>query len=101
MSHQVRALIGEGNTAYVDGNLEEAIRIMLEVIRIEPRALSAWSLLSTCFREMGKHHEALQLAIMGAHLRHDADEWCELGRQSKWVPLQSFVTCHHKFYSVS
>ena len=83
LSHQVRALIGEGNTAYVDGNLEEAIRIMLEVIRIEPRALSGWSVLATCFRDMGKQHEALQLAIMAAHLRHDAYEWFEIGKQSK------------------
>lgn len=41
LSQQVRALIGEGNQAYVDNNVPEAIRIMQEVIRIEPRAVSA------------------------------------------------------------
>ena len=83
LSHQVRALIGEGNTAYVDGNLQEAIRIMTEVIRIEPRAASAWSVLATCYREMGEQAKALQVAIMGAHLRHDPEEWHELARQSR------------------
>ncbi|KAL5525422.1 TFC4 [Sanghuangporus sanghuang] len=83
LSHQVRALIGEGNSAYVDGNLQEAIRIMTEVIRIEPRAASAWSVLATCYREMSEPTKALQVAIMGAHLRHDPDEWHELARQSR------------------
>ncbi|KAI5117819.1 hypothetical protein M0805_004949 [Coniferiporia weirii] len=87
LSHQVRALIGEGNTAYVDGDMQEAIRIMTEVIRIEPRALSAWSVLATCHRELGEPVKALQLAIMGAHLRHDADEWHTLAQQSRELGL--------------
>ena len=37
LSQQVRSLIGDGNQAYVDSNLPEAIRIMQEVISIEPR----------------------------------------------------------------
>ncbi|THH04363.1 hypothetical protein EW145_g5576 [Phellinidium pouzarii] len=82
LSHQIRALIGEGNTAYVDGNPQEAIRIMTEVIRIEPRAISAWNVLATCHRDLGEPLKALQLAIMGAHLRHDADEWHSLAQQS-------------------
>ncbi|KAL5520201.1 hypothetical protein ACEPAG_9414 [Sanghuangporus baumii] len=83
LSHQVRALIGEGNSAYIDGNLQEAIRIMTEVIRIEPRAASAWSVLATCYRDLSEPTKALQIAIMGAHLRHDPDEWHELARQSR------------------
>lgn len=83
LSHQVRALIGDGNDAYVNGDYDEAIRIMLEAIRIEPRALSGWTTLSLCFTYMNKPHKALQLAIMGAHLQHDADVWYDLGRQSK------------------
>lgn len=79
----MRTLIGEGNTAYVDGDLQEAIRIMTEVIRIEPRAVSAWSVLATCYRELDEPVKALQVGIMGAHLRHDPDEWHQLARQSR------------------
>ncbi|KAF7360402.1 hypothetical protein MVEN_00770100 [Mycena venus] len=83
LSFEVRSLLGDGNQAYVDGNLPEAIRIMLEVIRIEPRAASAWSVLAQCHEDMKQYQQALQLRIMAAHLRHDADEWDRLARQSK------------------
>ncbi|KAJ6595740.1 hypothetical protein DFH09DRAFT_146419 [Mycena vulgaris] len=83
LSFEVRSLLGDGNQAYVDGNLPEAIRIMLEVIRIEPRAASAWSVLAQCHEDMKQDQPALQLRIMAAHLRHDADEWDRLARQSK------------------
>ncbi|KAJ6588829.1 hypothetical protein B0H19DRAFT_1248427 [Mycena capillaripes] len=83
LSFEVRSLLGDGNQAYVDGNLPEAIRIMLEVIRIEPRAASAWSVLAQCHEDMKQDQQALQLRIMAAHLAHDADEWDRLARQSK------------------
>ncbi|KAJ7927521.1 TPR-like protein [Mycena leptocephala] len=83
LSFEVRSLLGDANQAYVDGNLPEAIRIMLEVIRIEPRAASAWSVLAQCHEDMKQDQQALQLRIMAAHLRHDADEWDRLARQSK------------------
>ncbi|KAJ7033739.1 hypothetical protein C8F04DRAFT_614968 [Mycena alexandri] len=83
LSFEVRSLLGDGNQAYVDGNLPEAIRIMLEVIRIEPRAASAWSVLAQCHEDLKQDQQALQLRIMAAHLRHDADEWDRLARQSK------------------
>jgi general transcription factor 3C polypeptide 3 (transcription factor C subunit 4) len=84
LSHQVRALIGEGNQAYIDGNIPEAIRIMQEVIRIEPRASSAWSVIAQCYEDSNEHQKALQLRIMAAHLRPDADEWESLAVQSRY-----------------
>lgn len=62
-SQQVRSLIGDGNQAYVDRNLPEAIRIMQEVIRIEPRAASAWSVLAQCYEDMEQGQKALQLRL--------------------------------------
>jgi len=43
LSQQVKALVSEGNQAYVDNDIPATIRIMREVIRIEPHAASAWS----------------------------------------------------------
>ena len=83
LSLQVRSLIGEGNQAYVDNDLPEAIRIMQEVIRIEPRAVAAWSVLAQCYSDTNQQEKALQLRIMGAHLTHDAEEWDRLARQSR------------------
>jgi general transcription factor 3C polypeptide 3 (transcription factor C subunit 4) len=91
LSQEVRALIGQGNQAYVDVDIPEAIRIMQEVIRIEPRASSAWSVLAQCYEDQQQPHKALQLRIMAAHLRHDADEWERLARESKYAPLQNLV----------
>lgn len=75
-------LIGEGNAAYVDGGLEEAIRIMTEVIRIEPRVVSAYNVLSMAYKEFKDEIKHLHFAILGAHLRHDSDVWRELSQQS-------------------
>lgn len=83
LSHQVRTLIGEGNQAYIDNNLTEAIRVMQEVIRIEPRAIAAWTVLAQCYEDKNEPQKALQLRIMAAHLRRDAEEWERLARQSR------------------
>jgi len=77
-------MIGEGNQAYVDGERSDAIRIMQEVIRIEPKAISAWAVLANCQDEMGFPDKALQLRIMAAHLKHDPEQWYELAQQSRY-----------------
>jgi general transcription factor 3C polypeptide 3 (transcription factor C subunit 4) len=76
-------MIGEGNQAFVDANTAEAVRIMEEVIRIEPRAAAAWSVLASCYDETNQRDKALQVRIMAAHLRPDAEEWHALARQSR------------------
>jgi general transcription factor 3C polypeptide 3 (transcription factor C subunit 4) len=38
---------------------------------------------------MKQDQQALQLRIMAAHLRHDADEWDRLARQSKFVNYEN------------
>lgn len=77
-------MVGEGNQAYVDGRVQDAVRIMQEVIRIEPKAVSAWAVLANCQADMGLHDKALQLRIMAAHLKHDPEWWYELAQQSRY-----------------
>ncbi|KAF8055211.1 hypothetical protein FPV67DRAFT_1598050 [Lyophyllum atratum] len=101
LSQQVRSLIGDGNQAYVDSNIPEAIRIMQEVIRIEPRAASAWSVLAQCYADTDHSQKALQLRIMAAHLRHDAEEWDRLAHQSRELGYnQQALYCYRKVYSL-
>ncbi|EPS96052.1 hypothetical protein FOMPIDRAFT_1151328 [Fomitopsis schrenkii] len=101
LSQQVRALIGEGNQAYVDGNVQETLRIMQEVIRIEPRAAQAWSVLAQCYADMNEPQKALQLRIMAAHLMHDAEEWERLAGQSVELGYnQQALYCYGKVYNL-
>ena len=74
---------------------------MQEVIRIEPRAAAAWSVLAQCHQDMNEHGKALQLRIMAAHLNHDADEWADLAKQSKELGYnQQALYCYGKIYSL-
>lgn len=57
---------------------------MQEVIRIEPRASSAWNVLARCYESSGDNQKALQLRIMGAHLNQDPEEWEALAQKSKY-----------------
>lgn len=86
--------------------------MLSEVIRIEPKAGSAWGVLGACFRGMAERYEggydydaevegldddarerkrmeykekALKVSVVGAHLRHDPDEWVRLGYESRFV----------------
>ncbi|KAI0738457.1 TPR-like protein [Daedaleopsis nitida] len=99
LSPEVRILLGEGNQAYIDANIPEAIRVMQEVIRIEPRAASAWTVLAQCYDDMDEKVKALQLRIMAAHLNHDADEWADLARRSRSLGYnQQALYCYGKIY---
>ncbi|KAJ7259647.1 TPR-like protein [Mycena rebaudengoi] len=101
LSPQIRTLIGEGNQAYVDGDIAGAIRIMLDVIRIEPRAAGAWTVLAQCYDDKQEPMKGLQLRIMGAHLKNDADEWDRLARQSKELGYgQQALYCWGKGYTL-
>ncbi|CCM04149.1 uncharacterized protein FIBRA_06311 [Fibroporia radiculosa] len=101
LSQQVRALIGEGNQAYVDNNLPEAIRVMEEVIRIEPRAASAWSVLAQCYADLAESQKTLLLRVMAAHLNHDAEEWDQLARQSRELGYnQQALYCYRKAFNL-
>ncbi|KAJ8082877.1 transcription factor TFIIIC subunit tfc4 [Marasmius tenuissimus] len=101
LSHQVKALLGDGNQAFVDGDSQTAIKTMQEVIRIEPRAAGAWTVLAQCYEEIGQTDKALQLRIMAAHLKFDAEEWNWLARQSKDLGFhQQALYCYRKVYSL-
>ncbi|KAJ2916357.1 hypothetical protein MD484_g4072, partial [Candolleomyces efflorescens] len=101
LSQQVKSLIGEGNQAYIDNNIPDAVRIMSEVIRIEPRAAAPWTVLAQCYEDMGEKETALKLRVMAAHLRHDADEWDRLARHSRELGYnQQALYCYRKVNSL-
>ncbi|KIY61656.1 TPR-like protein [Cylindrobasidium torrendii FP15055 ss-10] len=101
LSPEVKALLGDGNQAYIDNNIPEAIRIMFEVIRIEPRAVQSWTVLAQCFEDQQNPGKALQLRIMAAHLHHDTDEWYRLAHESKDKGYnQQALYCYRKAHNL-
>lgn len=81
----------EANNAYVEGRLEDAIAQYQEIIRIDPRQYQPWSVVAQCHQELGEPDKALQLEIVGAHLRHDSDIWKELGQRSRYAAHHRLV----------
>jgi len=82
LSVQVRALLSEATTAFINSDLEQVISLLQEVIQIEPRHAQAWDMLSSVHEEMHELDKALQFKIISAHLRHDSEIWHQLGKQS-------------------
>lgn len=78
-------MIGEAATAYINRDLDKAMEICQEVIRIEPAAHSAWNTLALVHEDRENFDTALKLRIMAAHLQGDAELWRELGRGSRYV----------------
>ncbi|KIJ34519.1 hypothetical protein M422DRAFT_87090, partial [Sphaerobolus stellatus SS14] len=96
LSQQVKALLGEGNAAYVSQNIPEAARLMEEAIRIEPRVPAAWATLALCYQDE-QPEKALKLKIIRAHLVHDVDLWLSLGSESRGLGyLQQALYCYRK-----
>ncbi|KAG9007114.1 transcription factor TFIIIC subunit tfc4 [Tulasnella sp. 427] len=101
LSHQVKAMIGEAATAYINRDLDKAMEICQEVIRIEPSAYSAWNTLALVHEDRENFEAALKLKIMAAHLQGDAELWRELGRASRESgQMQQGLYCFRKAVSL-
>ncbi|KAH8103816.1 TPR-like protein [Cristinia sonorae] len=101
LSPEVRALVGGGNQAYVDNDIEKTMKIMQEVIRVEPRAESAWRVLAQCHEDSGNSERALLMRVMAAHLSNDPDEWDALAERSRSLGFhQQALYCYRKLYNL-
>jgi general transcription factor 3C polypeptide 3 (transcription factor C subunit 4) len=81
-SPEVAALIGQANLAYIQSQFAEAIPILLEVIRIDPKIHSAWQTMAVCHQELGNTEQSLQCNLLAAHLDGDAQTWKDLAQRS-------------------
>ncbi|TCD69113.1 transcription factor TFIIIC subunit tfc4 [Steccherinum ochraceum] len=99
LSPEVQALLGEANQAYIDGDVDSAMRTMQEVIRIESRAHSAWQVLARCFEHKGSPDKALGARIMAAHLSNDPEEWSACAEESRNIGNhKQALYCYQKLY---
>ncbi|EJD52995.1 TPR-like protein [Auricularia subglabra TFB-10046 SS5] len=101
LSQQVKSLLGDATTAYVDREFDKAITVLQEVIKIEPRHAQAWDMLADVHNELGDVDRGLQFKILAAHLRPDPGEWMHLaGRSQERGHLQQALYCYKKAHSL-
>lgn len=87
-SPEVESILREASSLYGLGQHHEAIKLLTEVIRIDPSVRKAWVSLATNHDELGNYEKALKFKIVAAHLmsaKAAAIEWADLGKQSRSV----------------
>ncbi|EJT97237.1 TPR-like protein [Dacryopinax primogenitus] len=101
-SEEVRALLTSAQTAFVDQNPQEAIRIAREAVRIEPRAIEGWSVLAGVFAELGDVDAALKFRIMRAHMTAESGIWKDLAAESLALDLpRQALYCYRKLLQIN
>ncbi|MFH4979478.1 hypothetical protein AB6A40_006187 [Gnathostoma spinigerum] len=75
------ALIGQANLMYAKGQTQDALKMLLEVIRQDPRNPEAYRQVAEIYNEQNQSLKSLQYGLLSAHLdyRTPADEWGRLG----------------------
>ncbi len=81
-------MLGQANTAYAANNLDEALRILEEVIRIDSNVSVAWQILGQIHKEKGNNERALIAWMSAATIRRkDADLWLACAKLSEEAEL--------------
>ncbi|KIH42501.1 tetratricopeptide repeat protein, partial [Ancylostoma duodenale] len=89
LSKTMDALLGHANVIYARGNTQEALAVLLEVIRQEPRNAASYRQVSDIYQELGDYQKSLQYGLLAAHLdpRTPAEDWAHWGDESKKLEL--------------
>ena len=94
----LQGLMGEANLRFARGDVENAIKMCMEVIRQDPGAPEPFQTLSTLYEETGEFEKSLQFAMIGAHLAPpDAEEWERLANMSLELgDIRQAASCYKK-----
>lgn len=90
--------MGDATLAFVEAREREAIKILEEIIQIEPGALQAWTLLRNCFLELEEEYKAIQVGIIVALMSSRPNAlWRDLAADSKEKELyQQALFCYQE-----
>src|SRR5436305_6148334 len=89
-SHEVQALQGQANQFYVDGNFEEARKLLTRIIQIDANVYSAWKVLGQICEDLGEYENCLLAWISAAHVRpKDAELWVTCARMTMDLDRES------------
>ncbi|KAK9457719.1 hypothetical protein V1511DRAFT_185502 [Dipodascopsis uninucleata] len=87
-SEEVKMLLGLANQAYALSDLDEAERLLAEVIRIDNHVYAAWKTLGEIHKQRGDIPKCLLAWISAGHLRlKDAELWAICGRLSREIGM--------------
>jgi general transcription factor 3C polypeptide 3 (transcription factor C subunit 4) len=65
----IKARLSRVNREFMMGNLDHAIRMVFEIIRINAETVQAWNTLASIFNEKGDYTRALMAMVYAAHLQ--------------------------------
>ena len=72
-------MLGEATLHYAWREFQQALQLLLEVVRISPGLPHPYQTLGLIYEEVGQHKKALRLFMMAAHLsKKDAVQWRHL-----------------------
>lgn len=81
---EVEALLGDANTKFAFGELDQARAALLEAIRIAPGYPDSYHTMGLVYQEQGDDGKALECFIIAAHLTaRDHDLWKQLTTMSR------------------
>ncbi|KAK9477446.1 hypothetical protein V1514DRAFT_363827 [Lipomyces japonicus] len=87
-SEEVKILLGLANQAYATNELDEAERILAEIIRIDNNVYAAWKTLGEIHRQRNDIAKCLLAWITAGHLRRkDGELWSICGKLSMEIGL--------------
>ena len=77
---RVERMLGEANIHFAYREFQQAVAMLLEVVRLAPGMPHPYQTLGLIYEEMGRPLKALKLFMMAAHLsgRRDAQQWRQL-----------------------
>ena len=76
-------MLGEATMHYAYREFQQALQLLLEVVRICPGLPHPYQTLGLIYEEVGQHKKALRLFMMAAHLsKRDAQQWRHLATLS-------------------
>ena len=80
----VQRMIGEATMMYAYREFQQAIQLLLEVVRVAPGLPHAYQTLGLIYEETGQVTKALKLFMMAAHLsKRDVHQWEQLAQLAK------------------
>ena len=95
---RVERMLGEANIHFAYREFQQAVELLLEVVRLAPGMPHPYQTLGLIYEEMGRPLRALKLFMMAAHLsgRRDAQQWRQLASLCiKHGELQQASSCAH------
>ncbi|CAG7926122.1 unnamed protein product [Penicillium olsonii] len=108
-SPEFKLLHSEATSAFIDGQYDRAIELVMQAIQINPEMFAAHSLLSEIFLAQGENDKALAALFNGAHTRpKDPGVWIKVAKlileraqDNRESALHDVVYCYSRILDVN